>query len=95
MLITRSWYANLRANPRSTVHLGLAVTADLSATAAPVDEQTRRRVIATVLDLQNRQDVTSRLSRRQNFDHWMAHSPLIEIVSDDGQLSAATSHRAQ
>ena len=32
----RNWYANLRAHPRFTVHLKHGVTADLSATAAPV-----------------------------------------------------------
>ena len=38
----RSWYANLRAHPRFIVHLKHGVTADLPATARPVDEQTRR-----------------------------------------------------
>ena len=32
------WYANLRANPRFTVHLKRGVTADLAATAVPVSE---------------------------------------------------------
>jgi deazaflavin-dependent oxidoreductase (nitroreductase family) len=47
----RGWYANLRAHPRFTVHLKHGVTADLPATATPVDEPTRRRVITAVLDL--------------------------------------------
>lgn len=47
----RSWYANLRAHPRFIVHLKHGVTADLPATAAPVDEPARRRVITAVLDL--------------------------------------------
>ena len=50
----RNWYGNVRAHPRFIVHLKHGVTADLPATAAPVDESTRRRVIAAVLDLQNR-----------------------------------------
>ncbi|MER5916245.1 nitroreductase/quinone reductase family protein [Streptomyces sp. NPDC001982] len=91
----RSWHANVRANPQFTVHLKHGVTADLPATAAPADEQTRRRVITAVLDLQNRPDVAGRVSRRQNVDEWMARSPLVEIVFDDEQLSAAASGRAE
>jgi deazaflavin-dependent oxidoreductase (nitroreductase family) len=90
MPVPRSWYANLRANPRFTVHLKHGVKADLPATAVPVDEQTRRRVITAVLDLQNRPDVAGRVSQRQTFDVWFAHSPLVEVVFDDEQLRAAS-----
>lgn len=79
----RSWYANVRANPRFILHLKNGVTADLAATAAPVDEATRQRVIKAVLDLQDRPGYTSRVSQRQNFDDWFAHSPLVEILFDD------------
>lgn len=91
MPVPRSWYANLRANPRFTVHLKHGVRADLPATAVPVDEQTRRRVITAVLDLQNRPDIAARVGRRQSFDVWFAHSPLVEVVFDDEQLRAASS----
>ncbi|MGI5153027.1 nitroreductase family deazaflavin-dependent oxidoreductase [Plantactinospora sp. CA-294935] len=93
MPVPRSWYANLRANPRFMVHLKYRVTADLPATAVPVDEQTRRRVISAVLDLQNRADVAARVGQRQSFDVWFARSPLVEIVFDDEQLRAASSAR--
>jgi deazaflavin-dependent oxidoreductase (nitroreductase family) len=86
----RSWYANLRAHPRFIVHLKHGVTADLPATAAPVDEQTRRRVITEVLDLQNRPDIAARVSRRQDPGDWLARSPLVEIVFDDEQLRTAS-----
>src|SRR6202165_3908077 len=66
----RSWYANLRAHPRPIVHLKHGVTADLPATAAPVDEPTRQRVITAVLDLQTRPDIAARVSRRQDLDAW-------------------------
>ena len=89
----RGWNANLRAHPRFTVHLKHGVTADLPATAAPVGEQTRRRVITAVLDLQNRPDVAARVSQRQNFDDWFARSPLVEIVFDDEQLRNASRGR--
>jgi deazaflavin-dependent oxidoreductase (nitroreductase family) len=85
----RNWYANLRANPRFTVYLKHGVKADLPATAKPVDEQTRRRVITAVLDLQNRPDIVGRPVARQSFDDWFTRSPLIEIVFDDEQIPAA------
>jgi deazaflavin-dependent oxidoreductase (nitroreductase family) len=66
----RGWYANLRANPGFTVHLKNGVTADLPATARPVDEATRRRVITAVLDLQNRPEIAARVSRRQDLGEW-------------------------
>jgi deazaflavin-dependent oxidoreductase (nitroreductase family) len=82
----RSWHANLRANPRFMVHLKHGVTADLPATAAPVDQPTRRRVITAVLDLQTRPDIAARVSRCEDLDDWLARSPLVEIVLDDERL---------
>ncbi|HYR15218.1 MAG TPA: hypothetical protein VEQ67_13505, partial [Mycobacterium sp.] len=90
----RSWYANVRAHPRFIVHLKHGVTADLPATAAPVDEPTRRRVITAVLDLENRPEIAGRVSLRQNFDDWFARSPLVEIVFDDEQLRRVSSSRS-
>jgi deazaflavin-dependent oxidoreductase (nitroreductase family) len=91
MPVPRSWYANLRAHPRFVVHLKHGVTADLPATAAPVDEPTRRRVITAVLDLQNRPEIAARVSRRQELDDWLARSPLVEIVFDDDRLRTSSS----
>jgi deazaflavin-dependent oxidoreductase (nitroreductase family) len=87
----RSWYANVRAQPRFTVHLKHGVTADLPATAVPVDEARRRRVITAVLDLQNRPEIAARVSQRQHFDDWFAQSPLVEIVFDDERLRTVPS----
>jgi deazaflavin-dependent oxidoreductase (nitroreductase family) len=89
----RSWYANLRADPRFTLHLKHGVTADLPATARPVDEQTRRRVITAVLDLQNQPQIAARGTPRQDPDKWLTGSPLVEIVFDDKELIAAASAR--
>ncbi|MBS2537179.1 nitroreductase family deazaflavin-dependent oxidoreductase [Catenulispora sp. NF23] len=86
----RSWYANVRANPRFTVHLKHGVHADLPATAVPVDERTRRRVITAVLDPQAGADVPAGVVRGQDFDDWFANSPLVEIVFDDERLRAAS-----
>jgi deazaflavin-dependent oxidoreductase (nitroreductase family) len=91
----RSWYANLRARPRFVVHLKHGVTADLPATAAPVDEPTRRRVITAVLDLQNRPDIAARVDRRQDLDEWLARSPLVEIVFDDERLRTSSSAQSE
>jgi deazaflavin-dependent oxidoreductase (nitroreductase family) len=82
----RNWYANLQADPRFVVHLKHGVTADLPATARPVDETTRLRVITEILDLQNRPQLAARVGRRQHLDEWLAGSPLVEIVFDDEQL---------
>jgi deazaflavin-dependent oxidoreductase (nitroreductase family) len=84
----RAWYANLRAHPQFIVHLKQGCTADLPATATPVNETTRRKVITTVLQLQDRPDVAARVSQRQNLDEWLARSPLVEIVFDDQRLQA-------
>jgi hypothetical protein len=85
----------LRANPRFIVHLKHGVTADLPATAAPVDEPTRPRVITAVLELQNRPEVAARVSWRQELDEWLPHSPLVEIVLHDERLRTATSARSE
>jgi deazaflavin-dependent oxidoreductase (nitroreductase family) len=89
----RSWYANVRVHPRFMVHLKHGVTADLPATAAPVDKPTRQQVITAVLDLQNRPDIAARVSQRQDLDEWLARSPLVEIVFDDKRLRTASSAR--
>lgn len=91
MPVARSWYANLRANPRFVVHLKHGVTADLPATAVPVDEPTRRRVLTAVVDLQDRPQLAARVSRRQDPGEWLARSPLVEVVFDDEPLRKASS----
>jgi hypothetical protein len=67
---------------------------ELSATAVPVDEPTRRRVITAVLDLQDRPDIVARVSHRQDPDEWLARSPLVEIVFDDERLRTTSSARS-
>jgi deazaflavin-dependent oxidoreductase (nitroreductase family) len=73
----RDWLANLQANPRMTVHLKGAVSADLPATARVItDPAERREVLIRVAQVWRRQDV----------DIMVAYSPLIE-VSIDGSSS--------
>ncbi|GAB2648378.1 nitroreductase/quinone reductase family protein [Kribbella swartbergensis] len=94
MPVRRSWYANLRKNPKFVVHLKRGVTADLPATAVAVDEETRQRVIPAVVALQDRPAYAARGVPRQDVNVWLAHSPLVEIVFDDPQIQAAAG-RAQ
>ena len=89
----RDWYANLRAHPQFTVHLKHGITADLPATAGPVDQPTRRRVISAVLDLQSRPEIAARVGRRQNLDDWLAGSPVVEILFDDVPAASAARSR--
>ncbi len=70
----RSWIANLRADPRLTVHLkGPIAVADLPATARIVDDETERRLIL---------DRVARAWRRTDLDRMVAESPLIEVTID-------------
>ncbi|WP_426242953.1 nitroreductase/quinone reductase family protein [Nocardioides sp. LHG3406-4] len=91
MPMPRSWNANLRANPRFTVHLKHGVRADLPATAHAVDdEETRERVMTEILKTQDR-PATGGRAPRQHLSDWLAGSPLVEIVFDDQELAAAAS----
>ncbi len=67
----RAWLRNLEADPRLTIHLKGAVTADLPATARIVtDEAERRALLVRVARNWNRTDV----------DAMVAWSPLIEVT---------------
>ncbi len=68
---SRSWYANLLANPNFTFHLKESVHADLSAKARPVtDTQERREIFRIILN---------DLGRIQHLEAWVAGSPLVEV----------------
>ncbi len=87
----RNWYANLRAHPHFVVHLKHGVRADLPATAVPIEDgATRRRVFVEILATQDRPQTGGR-APRQHLEDWLAGSPLVEIVFDDGDLRAAAS----
>lgn len=83
----RSWYANLLANPRFTVHLKNDVRADLPALAEPIaDRQEREDVLSAVLEQSGRD--------QDALEQWVAESPLVEIrflaPDRDGRQSANT-----
>jgi deazaflavin-dependent oxidoreductase (nitroreductase family) len=75
----RSWMANIRANPRVTLHLKGAVKADLPATARELTEPAERRRIM---------EQVARNWRRTDVDRMMVASPLIEVIPDDLAASA-------
>jgi deazaflavin-dependent oxidoreductase (nitroreductase family) len=72
----RDWLANLRAEPRLTVHLKQSGAADLAARAAEVvDEPTRREVLT---------HAAAAWYRSQDpLDVLVAESPMVEVVFDD------------
>jgi deazaflavin-dependent oxidoreductase (nitroreductase family) len=68
----RSWYANLLADPRFTLHLKTSVQADLAATARPItDPDTRRPLLAEVIRRLNRGG--------DDVEQWVRESPLLEV----------------
>jgi deazaflavin-dependent oxidoreductase (nitroreductase family) len=71
----RDWLANLRADPRLTVHLKRLAHQDLAATTIEVtDEPTRRRVF---------DHLVSRWYRTQNpIDDLVAGAPMVEVLFD-------------
>ncbi|MFJ9705760.1 nitroreductase/quinone reductase family protein [Streptomyces sp. NPDC101234] len=80
----RSWYANLRANPRFIFHLKNGVHADLQATAVPItDPAPRRRILtAIVSNLNHLRGPDAALSAEVR-EEWVKGSPLVEIVFDE------------
>ncbi len=75
---TRSWYANMLADPNMTFHLKGSVHADLPARARPiVNEAERRRVLPGIFEKIER-DLA-------DLDAWVASSPLVEIEFLDSE----------
>ena len=69
---TRSWYANMLANPNMTFHLKGCVHADLPARARPiVDEAERRQVLPGIF---------AKIGRGlSDLEAWVEGSPLVEV----------------
>ena len=69
---SRSWYANLLANPGFTFHLKESAQADLAAVAHPIVDPVERRAVLEVL--------LQRLGYHDRIDAWIADSPLVEVT---------------
>lgn len=74
----RSWYANLRDDPRLTFHLKAGPVADLPARAVLIEDEPTRRWILT--------RITASWNRQTQLEAFVASSPLIEVVFDDPTL---------
>lgn len=75
----RSWYANLRKNPRLIFHLKHNVVADLPATARPITTDTERRQVLPPLVA----EVQAIRGGELDVADWLARSPLVELTFDD------------
>ena len=77
---TRSWLANLAAQPRFTFHLKQGVVADLPATATIIaDPAARRRVLAVFVgEFTRRRDPDSPWPEAV-LDDWVERSPLAKV----------------
>ena len=74
---SRSWYANLKADPSFTYHLKEGASADIPATARPIDDEAERRAILTRLK------EVSAFRQGQPMDDveaWVSGSRLVEVT---------------
>ena len=73
---TRSWYANMLADPKVTLHLKDDVKADLPATARAVTDDAERRELLTAIKN------ASRFNQRRTMDveAWVRGSCLVELA---------------
>lgn len=68
---TRSWYANLLANPKLTFHLKGSAQADIPATARIIrDVAERKQVLPKIL---------AKIERDDDPEKWVNNSPLVEV----------------
>jgi deazaflavin-dependent oxidoreductase (nitroreductase family) len=79
---TRSWYANLLANPDFTFHLKKGLSADLAARAEPVlDPVERRRIFSDIVGDLNQPLHSGYLSQPvEPVEDWVAGSPLMRVA---------------
>ncbi len=69
---TRSWYANLLANPEFTFHLKGSAKADLPARARPITDSAERRGVLS--------QILRKIGRDAgNLSEWLERSPLVEV----------------
>jgi len=78
---TRSWYANLLANPEFTFHLKNGVRADLAARAEPVlAADKRRHIFSAIIDDLNQPRHSGYLAQPvEPVEEWLAGSPLMHV----------------
>ncbi len=77
----RSWYANLRAQPRFTFHLKEGVTADLPARATPILDPAQRRAVLT--SIVQRVAESYGQAYNVNIKEWVVSSPLVSVAFEN------------
>lgn len=73
----RDWVANLKADPRMTLHLKRGVSADLAATAEVITDPAEKGEIILRARVQN-WGADPEVARA-DLDHWVATSPLVRF----------------
>ena len=73
---TRSWYANMLADPKVTLHQKDDVKADLPATARAVTDDEERRELLTAIKSASRFDQR----RSMDVEEWVRGSCLVELT---------------
>jgi deazaflavin-dependent oxidoreductase (nitroreductase family) len=69
----RSWYANMKADPRFTWHFKQSLTRDIPAVATPItDEGERRALFARMMQLEQRM-------AHVEVDDWAKRSALVQV----------------
>lgn len=84
---SRSWYANIVANPDFVFHLKNGVRADLRAVGIPViDTAERQAVFSSIIDDLNQPRNPAGIPQPvEPLDQWMKGSPLISVSFPDGE----------
>lgn len=86
---SRSWYANIVANPEFVFHLKHGVRADLRAVGTPVRDRAERETVfsSIIADLNQPWNPAGIPQPVAPLDRWMAGSPLIRVrfPEEDGR----------
>jgi hypothetical protein len=78
---TRSWLANLAAQPRFTFHLKNGVIADLPARATVIEHpDERRRILSVFVDQFNERRAPDGPYPKAVLDEWAESSPLAKVA---------------
>lgn len=78
---TRSWYANILANPEFVFHLKHGVRADLRAVGTPVLDRAQRETVFTsiIADLNQPWNPAGIRQPVEPLEEWMQGSPLVSV----------------
>ncbi|MCQ1957470.1 nitroreductase/quinone reductase family protein [Arthrobacter sp. zg-Y826] len=83
---SRSWYANIVANPDFVFHLKNGVRADLHAVGTPVNDPDQREAVfsSIIADLNQPRNPAGIGQPVEPLEEWMERSPLISVEFPEG-----------